>query len=325
MTGRAGAGSMRRMAVLVLRIPVRHRRPAAAAALLATVLAAAGAADAAEKLIASVPGTDFTVGGTAVVQAVPFAVAGPVSGVGFTARWSAAVADEENGLAPWSLDLAATITAPDGSSTLTWPRFGGDRTYADYPLQDFIGGFADVGGSGTFQWRFTSVGPPWVAALSDVEYHLTTRVDDVTATYTGSVAAGPTWSRPYYIAGVSGLGPMVYQAMPFQVAVSGGYAFTSVVASGNHFLALYQGGFDPAQPLVNLLDYEAGNGSSPNGPPAGTARISALLFEGRSYYLVASQWSAGTPGQSYTTTVVGPGALVVEGLDRLFADGFEAP
>lgn len=289
----------------------------------ALVTLVAGGTQAAEKLETSIAGPDFSVGGTPVTQSVNFDTALPISGVGFTARWTALVADEENGLAPWSLDLSAAITAPDGTSTLLWPRFGGDRTYADYPLQDFIGGFADVAGNGSFQWRFTSVGPPWVAGLRDVEFHLTTRVEDVVGTYPGSVATGPAWSRPYYIAGVSGLGPVVYQATAFEVPVSGGYYFESVVAEGDHFLALYQGGFDPAQPLTNLLDYEAGNGSSPNGPPRGTARISALLFAGRSYHLVASQWSASTPGQSYVTTVTGPAALMLKGDDTLFADGFD--
>lgn len=322
MTRRVAAVSMPGMIALT---SPRRLRGASTALRLAVVLTAlaAGHAHGAERLVASVPGADFDVGAAAVVQTIAFDASVPISGVGFTARWTAVVADEENGLAPWSLDLAATITAPDGSSTLSWPRFGGDRTYADYPLQDFVAGFADVAGSGSFQWRFTSVGPPWVAGLRDVTYHLTTRVDDVVGTYPGSVASGPTWSRPYYIGGVSGLGPVVYQATAFEVPVSGGYYFESVVTQGDHFLALYQDAFDPAQPLANLLDYEAGNGSSPYGPPRGTARISALLFAGRSYHLVASQWSASAPGQSYVTTVTGPAALILAGDDTLFADGFE--
>ncbi|PZQ17395.1 MAG: hypothetical protein DI564_06200 [Rhodanobacter denitrificans] len=323
MTWREAAGSMPGMIALT---SPRRLLGASAPLLLAVALTAlitTSRAHAAEQLVASVPGADFDVGATPVVQTIAFDATVPISGVGFTARWTAVVADEENGLAPWSLDLAATITAPDGSSTLSWPRFGGDRTYADYPLQDYIAGFADVAGSGDFQWRFTSVGPPWVAGLRDVTYHLTTRVDNVVGTYPGSVASGPTWSRPYYIGGISGLGPVVYQATAFEVPVSGGYYFESVVAQGDHFLALYQDAFDPAQPLANLLDYEAGNGSSPNGPPRGTARISALLFAGRSYHLVASQWSASAPGQSYVTTVTGPAALILAGDDTLFADGFE--
>jgi len=283
-----------------------HARPLAALLLLCGTTTTAFAA---EKLIATIAGPNFTVPGSGNTQMVSFKTDQPVTGVGFTANWSAVVADFNNGVAPWSLDLGVTVTAPDGSIFL-WKPIGGEVSIADYPLQDFKRGFAGVDGSGTFTWAFTSFGPPWVAGLSDVQYHLTTEVPDVVQTFTGSVAQGPLWSRPFSIVGISGLGPVVYEVMEFAVEVSGGYEIETVVASGNTFNYLYRGGFDPAQPLQNLLDYGLGNGNHYTGAPAGTGRISALLFEGETYFLVVSQWSATSPGQSFTTTVVGPGAFI---------------
>jgi len=290
------------------------RRPIAslAARIAAGVAAATGAAasHAAERLVATVEVPDFTVPGGGTTIVATFAAGEPVTGVGFTGLWSAVVADDEDGVAPWSLDLEVVVTAPDGS-TLEWETIGGDRTIADYPLQDFASGFAGVDGTGTFEWAFDSIGPPWVAGLSGVELHLTTTVPDVEQEFTGTTEGGPLWNRPYYIAGTSGLGPVSYHAMPFTVEVSGGYRIESVVPSGNTFAFLYRGDFDPEAPLTNLLDYGLGNGFAPNGSPAGTSWIDALLLEGETYHLVVSQWSATSPPQPFTNTVVGPGLFIV--------------
>lgn len=103
-------------------------------------LGAAGAAcvltsvaPAAEKVVATVSGPDFDVSGGQVVQQINFNAADSISGVGFTAQWTAVVADEEDGFFPWSLDLEIDITAP-GGAMLHWAPIGGDRTIADYPL-----------------------------------------------------------------------------------------------------------------------------------------------------------------------------------------------
>ncbi|TVQ59149.1 MAG: hypothetical protein EA379_11875 [Phycisphaerales bacterium] len=275
------------------------------------VLALSAGAGAAEKLIETVPGPDFNVGGTPVIQNVAFTTDQPVTGVGFTARWTAVVADNENGIAPWSLDLGVRVTAPDGAMTPLWKPIGGDVTIADYPLQDYRAGmFESVDGQGEFEWRFTSIGPPWVAGLRNVQYHLTTTVPDVVEVTNGSTLEGPTWNRPFFIAGISGLGPVVYQVRPFRVSVSGGYRFHSVVSNGNNFTFLYQGDFNAATPLANLLDYGLGNGNAPNGTPQGTSLIEAMLFEGVDYYFVNSQWDRFSPGTPYTNTITGPGELL---------------
>jgi hypothetical protein len=277
------------------------------------LFAAAPAASGAELLVATVNGKDFQVPGSGNVQTVTFTTDQPITGIGFTALWSAVVADNQNGVAPWSIDLSVTVTAPDGTSQVFWDTIGGDVTIADYPLQDFLSGFEAVDGNGTFTWSFTSIGPPWVAGLSDVQYHLTTEVPDVVQVFEGSVAEGPLWHRPFFIAGISGLGPVIYDAMEFTVSASGGYEIESIVPTGNNFAYIYQGGFDPDNPLENLLDYGLGNGFSYDGSPQGTSRISAMLFEGETYHLVVSQWAATTPGQPYTNTVIGPGEFLVVG------------
>ncbi|MEC9372833.1 MAG: hypothetical protein VYC34_03280, partial [Planctomycetota bacterium] len=152
----------------------------------------------------------------------------------------------------------------------------------------------------------------WVAGLRNVQYHLTTTVPDVVEVMNGSVESGPMWMRPFFIAGVSGLGPVVYEAVEFTVPVGGGYTFESVLPPGNNnFTFLYQGGFDPNQPLVNLLDYGLGNGNAPNGTPQGTSLIEAMLFEGVTYTYVTSQFDRFNPGTTYTTTITGPALISV--------------
>lgn len=281
-----------------------------ARSIAAVSLALPACAVGAQKLVATVPGTTFNVGGTPVTQTVAFNASEPITGVGFTALWTAVVADNEDGLAPWSLDLALAVTAPGGQVSPVWNPLGGDVTIADYPLQDARAGmFAGVSGMGDFEFEFDSIGPPWVAGLVDPQYHLLAEAPDVVEVANGSTASGPMWNRPFYIAGVSGLGPVVYQARRFRVSESGLYTFHSVVTTGNNFTYLYQDAFDAEAPLDNLLDYGLGNGNAPNGTPQGTSLIEALLFEGRDYWFVNSQWDRFSAGTPYTNTITGPGAL----------------
>lgn len=284
--------------------------PTTRTAVLAVIAAASVtlAAGAAEKLVATVAHPDFDVPGVGNTQIVTFPDVGLVTGVGMTALWTGVVADKENGIAPWSLDLEALVTPPGGAPAIDWDPIGGEVSFADYPLQDFSPALvAAVPSAGGWTFAFDSVGPPWVAGLRDVRMHLTTTVPDVVQTFNGSVASGPTWSRPFSIVGISGLGPVIYSGIEFRVTVSGGYHITSAVPSGNNFIAIYKDTFDPALPLENLFDYDVGNG--PN-PPAGTSIISAMLFEHETYYLITSQFSASQAGQPFTHTVVGPGEFI---------------
>jgi hypothetical protein len=62
--------------------------------------------------------------------------------------------------------------------------------------------------------------------------------------YTETTQQGNAWSRPFFIEGVSGLGPVDYHVLEFTVSVSGLYSFESVLASGgDHWTCLYKGDF----------------------------------------------------------------------------------
>ena len=280
----------------------------------AIVLCAAAAAPGAQRLVATMPLADFQIGDTPVSFNVPFAVSDPIHGIGLTGDWTADVADTGGGLFPWALDLAIRVTAPDGVTQQNWAPIGGDRTIAAYPLQDGAAGLPGVSGTGTFAWEFRNAeinpGEPWVMGLSNVQVHLTTDAPEIVTIADADVTSGPQWDRPFFIAGISGLGPVFYEAIEFEVSVSGLYSFESVVSTNSAFNFLYRDGFDPNDQLTNLLDYGLGNGNAPNETPNGTSFIEAMLFEGQSYTFIVSQWASFVGGQTYTTTITGPGTLM---------------
>lgn len=268
-------------------------------------------ARAALRLVETIPGIDFNVGQMVIEQSAVGTTGEAIHGVGMTALWTAVIADESGGTFPWSLDLSVEVVAPDGSTMLTWPEVGGDSTIADYPLQDATGGFAGVSGVGEFTFLFLTAAPsPYVSGLRDVQYHLLTNEPDVVDVSTGTTSGGPIWNRPFFIGGISGLGPVSYHAMQFVPAVPGRYTFESVVVGEDNFNFIYQDNFNPNDPLTDLLDYGLGNGNAPNGTPAGTSLIDVLLLPNRTYTYVTSQWAASTPAVPFTTTVTGPGSIV---------------
>ncbi len=254
---------------------------------------------------------DFDIASNATVSldlAVPNSAS--VAGIGLIGDWTAVVADQSDGLYPWALDLKATVTSPSGTD-LTWEPIGGDVTIADYPLADYSGEFETSQPGGLFSVAFTTprVPRPYVSGIRGATLYATEHVADIVTEYDGSVTSGPMWNRPFFIEGVSGLGPVVYDVLPFTVSESGGYSFESIIPSGNNFTAIYRDAFDPNAPLENLFDYGLGNGFAPNGTPQGTSLIESLLLEGESYFYVTSQFQRTTPGTSFQTTIVGPGEL----------------
>jgi hypothetical protein len=274
----------------------------------ATLVGAQGA----EKLVATVPLADFDVGATPVDFVVPFAAPGTVNGIGLTTDWTAVVADQVDGVAPWSLDLIVTVTGPGASrASFAWNPVGGDVTIADFPLQDAVNAFpGGEPGTGSYTWEFSSVVPaPYVHGLRNTELHLTTTVPDVVFCYGGTTETGPMWDRPFFIAGISALGPVVYKAISFEVTESGLYTFESLVSSGNNYTFLYEGSFDPNDQLTNLLDYGLGNGFAPNGTPQGTSLVEVLLHTGVTYHFVNSQWASSPAGVPFTNVITGPGTL----------------
>ena len=279
-------------------------------------LLAGGQAVGALKLIGSAADADFNVPTTsgASRSAAFTGIGEPCIGIGITARYTTVSGDFENGLGPWSLDVTMAATSPGAVGSGVFNPISGDVTIADYPLQDGSTVYgAGVAGDGTWMFNFGSTTPQggWTYGLRDVTYHLLASAPDVMTAYDATPVSGQEWNRPYYIGGVSGQGPVAYEAYAFTVEVSGVYGFTSVLASGaNHFTFLYQDGFNPAAPLSNLLDYGLGNGSSFNGDPSGTSSFDALLIAGRTYTWVTSQWAFFSAIETAGNTIVGPGAIV---------------
>ncbi len=279
--------------------------------LLAAVLGAPPA-HAGLRIVASAPGPDIDVPAAGAADAVVFSgVVDPIAGFGVSGLFTAPVADQIDGLYPWSTDFGITVTAPSGVWAASPSPWFGDLTFADYPVDDAFAGLPGVDGNGTWQLAFDSgVVSPYVAGLRGVTYHLLADAPDVVFQYADNTGQGHSWSRPFFIAGVSGLGPVDYHAIEFTVDVSGLYAFESVLATGgDHFTCLYRGGFDDTQPLANLADYGLGNGFSPFDVPRGTSRFSQLLFAGETYVWVTSQWSAFSPTADFSNTITGPGAV----------------
>ena len=300
--------------------------------ILASFVLLAGSAAGSDKVIAS-----FEIGSIVVptstgatISPVFAGVVEPVTGVGLSGTFVVQSGDFKDGLGPWSLDVRLTSTPPAGGSPLVWNPIGGDVTIADYPLQDGTNGLASVDGNGTWTFVFGSEVPQsnWTYRIDGAVVYLLADADDITTNYSATPDTGNSWSRPFYIAGISGLGPVAYHAFEFTVSESGVYDLTSILSSGgDHFTFLYQGGFDSAQPLHNLLDYGLGNGSSPFGAPRGTSEISAILFAGTTYTWVTSQWSASSTIAPSANTIVGPGVVTETGtcLPDVNHDGMVTP
>ena len=287
-------------------------------ALMALIVAcAAGSAYSSDKIIASMPIGSVTVPtSTGATVNMPFAgLSEGVTGFGIAGDFVVQTGDFGGGSGPWSVDVEITANAPGGES-LFWHPVGGEISIADYPLQDGTSGFADVNGNGAWSFEFTAdvSQSNWIYRIDDATLYLLGDAPDVITQYTAEPDQNDQWNRPFSIVGVSGLGPVAYHVFEFTVTEPGLYDLTSVLASGgNHFTFLYKGGFDPGQPLANLLDYGLGNGFSPFDVPQGTSNISALLLEGETYTWVTSEWSSTSPVGTSTNTIVGPGDAVETG------------
>ncbi len=236
-----------------------------------------------------------------------------VTGFGLVGEFVFVQGDLGGGTGPWSLDVSLEATGPGGDSSVFTP-IGGDVTIADYPLADGTRGWdVPVSSDGTWTFTFDTTAFPsnWIYGLRDVSVHLLAEAAQVSQTYDATPDPTTSWDRPFFIAGVSGLGPVSYHAFEFQVTESGVYDLTSVLSSGSdHFSFLYEGGFDPDQPLENLHDYGLGNGNSPFNIPRGTSFVTQLLFEGETYVWVTSQWASFRPIAPTSNTISGPGEAI---------------
>ncbi len=276
------------------------------------------AAYASDKVVATVSlGTVVVPTSAGFVASPTFTgVSEPVTGVGLSGRFVVQSGDFKDGLGPWSLDVRLRSTPPAGGTPLVWHPIGGDVTIADYPLQDGRSGLASVVGDGTWTIAFESDAPRsnWTYRIENAVVYLLADAPDQQTGFSATPESGSAWNRPFYIDGVSGLGPVAFHAYEFTVSESGVYDLTSVLSTGtDQFTFLYQDGFDSTMPLENLLDYGLGNGNSPFGVPRGSSHISALLLSGRTYTWVTSQWAAGSPIAPSANTIVGPGVVTETG------------
>lgn len=284
----------------------------AVGAAFAAPLALTPVSGAALRLVESIPVADIDVPAAGATRTVSPASSDFYAGVGITARWTSVTASG-GGDAPWSADLDITVTPPF-ATPIDWDFVGGEISIADYPLADATGTFLEPTTAGDYEWTFDGTPAPYIAGLRDVELHFLAAEPDVVDVINGTLIDRPLWNRPFSIIGISGLGPVSYEAIEFTVPVSGLYTLESVHPDLNdHWASLYEGDFDSTLPLTNQLDYGLGNGFDSNGSPRGVALINALLFQGRTYTIVTSQWASFRPQTTYTLTITGPASIAIAG------------
>ncbi|MCX6874982.1 MAG: M6 family metalloprotease domain-containing protein [Verrucomicrobia bacterium] len=129
---------------------------------------------------------------------------------------------------------------------------------------------------------------------------------EVTLTVPGTTTGRPTWHRPDQNgtnppAVLSTVGTAVpFDVVSFTVSASGNYAMKST-GTWDNYLFLHATGFDPANPLTNVV---IGNDDFPSVGVAGFNNVT--LYAGTTYFLVTSgfqNYHAGT----YTLEITGPG------------------
>lgn len=179
----------------------------------------------------------------------------------------------------YSADSEGSVPGLDGRSTLTYT-------------------FLDAAPAGSAEFR-------GALAATDPKY----------ARYTNFNAdpAGPV------VPGYSGIGTAVYyDVVPFSVSADGAYAL-AIAASFDTHLALYSGGFDPANGAANFIDANdegrntlrrAGLASlDVSNDTNGISRLDKNLVAGVQYYAVISSYANNTVGD-YFGQFAGTGAVV---------------
>jgi hypothetical protein len=123
-----------------------------------------------------------------------------------------------------------------------------------------------------------------------------------TYVYTGTTAGGPAYNRTVAgtpPTGLSAAGTAVaYNAFSFTVSTSGSYSFLNSSVYDN-FLSLYQGVFNPASPLTNIL-------VAADDTVGSNAGFSRALIAGQRYVSVMTSFSNSDAG-AFTLTIDGPG------------------
>jgi Secretion system C-terminal sorting domain len=125
-----------------------------------------------------------------------------------------------------------------------------------------------------------------------------------------TTSTSPTFNRPLTgnpPTGLSGVGTAVrYVVFGFVPSITGSYTFTNTT-SYDAFGFLYQGTFNPASPLTNVL---VGDDDGGSGPSNDDYLITRTLTAGVSYILVSTGF-ANTDFGAGTTIITGPSGAVL--------------
>ncbi|MEM6265407.1 MAG: Ig-like domain-containing protein, partial [Bacteroidota bacterium] len=135
-----------------------------------------------------------------------------------------------------------------------------------------------------------------------------------TGDLSGNTSGGNSWARPIVdfftgapTGGISGLGPVNYSVLEFQVSTSGSYTISSTQFFDGYLL-LYVNSFDPNNQLTNLI---IGDDDGPTG--VGSSEIAGtFLNTGTTYFLVTTGFEAGDDG-AFANTITGPGDALCVG------------
>lgn len=101
-------------------------------------------------------------------------------------------------------------------------------------------------------------------------------------------------------------GAYSYDAYRFTVNTTGSYAITAASNAFDTYLGLYQGAFNPQNPLTNALQY---NDDAPTS--GGTnSLITRTLSTGIQYFAVVTSFDPGERG-AYSLSITGPGTATI--------------
>lgn len=210
------------------------------------------------------------------------APAGAYNAYSVNIDWSAITGDPYSNEAFWAFadtnDLAtASVFYADPGSAPNSGASGASRTlsWSGYMLSSYAGGDPlhmfmgqDYSGSSA-NWNNISI------TIMDAARYSTP--------FSGTTEAMATWNRPSSPSTLSSVGTDVaYSVVPFHVDTTTSYEIESLFPDADGVLCLYEGGFDPADQLTNLVGYmDIGYLGEAD---FGTADLTA----GKQYYLVVT-------------------------------------
>ncbi len=164
--------------------------------------------------------------------------------------------------------------------------------------------------AGTWQVQVSNAMSGTSYSLSNANISLYTSTSAIPALiYSGTNAGGPTFNRPNEDGqGLSG-STTNYSAQAFTVGASGRYMLGAAYGGGlEGFLLLYQGSFNPASPLANLIGADDDGFLTTPNTANGTSELTAPLTAGTTYIAVTTAFPINNTG-TFTNFIVGPGLV----------------